>query len=126
MIEVNRNINTETEEIDIVFRNESKHPIWQRESALILVECKNWVTKRVGKNEFVVFKEKIENRFGRCHLGFLICVDRFADTLTKEMLRSSKGDLLVVPIDGNQLLQLVDSENRNQDLINLITATALI
>ncbi|HKU77178.1 MAG TPA: response regulator [Pyrinomonadaceae bacterium] len=126
LIEVDRNINTETEEIDIVFRNESNHPSWQRESSLVLVECKNWLSQRVGKNEFVAFKDKIENRFGRCRLGFLICTDRFAETFTKEMLRSSKSDLLIVPIDGSQLLQLVNSENRNQCLIDFMTASALL
>jgi ActR/RegA family two-component response regulator len=126
MIEVGRNINTETEEIDITFSNESHHPRWQKESSLILVECKNWLSKRVGKNEFVSFREKIENRFGRCSLGFLICVEEFAETVTKEMLRSSKGDLLVVPIDGEKLQQLVESQNRNQLLLDFLTNATLI
>lgn len=125
-VEVGRNINTQTEEIDITFRNESQHPTWQKESSLILVECKNWLSKRVGKNEFVLFKEKIENRAGRCRLGFLICVEEFADTVSKEMLRSSKSDLLVVPIDGEKLQQLVQSQNRNQLLLDVLTAATLI
>lgn len=124
-VEVNRNIITETEEIDIVYRNESNHPIWQKERSVILVECKNWLSKRVGKNEFVVFKEKIENRAGRCNLGFLICVDEFAETVTKELLRSSKTELLVVPIDGVKLQQLVESQNRNQLLLDFLTAATL-
>lgn len=125
-VEVDRNIITETEEIDIVFRNESNHPIWQKERSLILVECKNWLSKRVGKNEFVVFKEKMENRAGRCSLGFLVCVDEFAETVTKEMLRSSKTELLIVPIDGDKLQQLVESQNRNQLLLDLLTAATLV
>jgi ActR/RegA family two-component response regulator/Holliday junction resolvase-like predicted endonuclease len=125
-VEVSRNVNTETEEIDIVIRNESKHPTWQKESSLILVECKNWLTSRVGKNEFVLFQEKIENRSGRCRLGFLICVDEFAETVTKEMLRGSKNDLLVVPIDGQKLEQLVRSANRNQLMLNFLTEATLI
>ena len=125
LVEVDRNINTETEEI-ITFSNESLHPRWQKESSLILVECKNWLSKRVGKNEFVLFKEKIENRSGRCRLGFLVCVEEFADTVTKEMLRSSKNDLLVVPIDGQQLKQVVESANRNQLLLEFLTKATLI
>jgi ActR/RegA family two-component response regulator len=125
-VEVGRNINTQTEEIDITFRNESHHPTWQKESSLILVECKNWLSKRVGKDEFVLFKEKIENRTGRCRLGFLICVEEFAKTVTKEMLRSSKGDLLIVPIDGEKLQQLVQSQNRNHLLLDFLTSATLI
>jgi CheY-like chemotaxis protein len=69
-VEVGRNINTQTEEIDITFRNESHHPIWQKESSLILVECKNWLSKRVGKDEFVLFKEKIEKPRRALPFGF--------------------------------------------------------
>lgn len=125
-VEVGRNINTQTEEIDITFRNESHHPTWQKESSLILVECKNWLSKRVGKDEFVLFKEKIENRAGRCRLGFLICVEQFAKTITKEMLRSSKGEPLVVLIDGEKLQQLVRSQDRNQLLLDFLTAATLV
>ncbi|MDT5272959.1 MAG: hypothetical protein QOH49_5145 [Acidobacteriota bacterium] len=67
---IDSNVNTETEEIDIVIRNESTHPTWQKESSLILVECKNWHSKRVGQNEFELFQSKIEKRVGRCRLGF--------------------------------------------------------
>lgn len=106
-IEIGRNTNTATEEIDLVFRNDSREPAWQKESQIILVECKNWRSQRAGKNEFVLFKEKMENRAGRCKLGFLVCTEDFAETVTKEMLRSSKFDLPVVPINGAQLRELV-------------------
>lgn len=124
-VEVGRNLNTHDEEIDIVYRNESQHPTWQKEGSLILIECKNWLSKRVGKNEFVAFEQKIENRAGRCRLGFLICVDEFADTVTTELLRFSKTDKLIVPINGDKLRQLVRSQNRNQLLIDFVTAASL-
>ena len=72
------------------------------EGPLILVECKNWSSK-CGKNEFVAFKEKIANRKGRCRLGFLISWNGFADTFTQEMLRGSREEILVVPLDGRAL-----------------------
>lgn len=125
-IEVNRNLNTQDEEIDIVISNESRHPRWQKEKGLILVECKHWSKKRVGKNEFVQFREKIENRAGRSNLGFLICVDDFAETVTKEMLRSSKSDLLIVPINGRKLERLVLSQNRSQLLLKFLTEASFV
>lgn len=99
-------IRTETEEIDISVLNGSTDPRFQREGALILVECKNWSSK-CGKNEFVVFKEKIENRKGRCTLGFLVSWNGFKETVTKEMLRSSHEQMLVIPIDGKQIREAV-------------------
>ncbi|MCI0699148.1 response regulator [candidate division KSB1 bacterium] len=125
-IQIDRNVNTATEEIDIVFRNESRNPSWQKESEIILVECKNWSSQRIGKNEFVLFKEKIENRYGRCKLGFLVCTTDFTEMIEREMLRSSKTDLLVVPINGDDLRQLVESKNRSQLLRSFVDRALLV
>ena len=73
-------IKTATEEIDIAVLNDSNDPRFRRESAVLLAECKNWSDK-CGKNEFVLFKEKIENRSNRCSLGFLISWNGFKDTV---------------------------------------------
>lgn len=125
-IEIGRNINTETEEIDLAFRNARRDPLWQRESEIILVECKNWVKQRVGKNEFVLFKEKMINRHKRCRLGFLICTDNFAETVDKESLRSTQSEIVIVPIDGDGLKQLVESSDRSQLLRKLIDETLML
>jgi FixJ family two-component response regulator len=124
-IEIGRNVNTATEEIDLVFRNGSQAPNWQRQSEIILVECKNWQSQRVGKNEFVVFKAKMQTRAGRCELGFLVCTERFAETVEKEMLRSSQTRLLVVPIDGEDLRQLVEGQERGSILLDFVNRSLL-
>jgi hypothetical protein len=95
-------VRTETEEIDITVLNDSADARLRREGALILAECKNWSGK-CGKNEFVLFHKKVENRSRRCTLGFLISWNGFADTITKEMLRGSREELLVVPITGEDM-----------------------
>lgn len=99
---VTNRIRTETEEIDLTILNDSTDPRFKREDALLLVECKNWPAK-CGKNEFVIFKEKIENRSQRCSLGFLVSWNGFAETVTKEMLRGSRERTLIVPLTGEQL-----------------------
>lgn len=81
-------IRTATEEIDISILNDSVEPRLRRESALLLAECKNWSGK-CGKDEFVIFREKLENRNRRSSLGFLISWNGFTSTVTKEMLRGS-------------------------------------
>lgn len=99
---------TETEEIDVIVLNKSNDPRFRRESAVFLVECKNWSGK-CGKNEFVIFKEKIENRKGRCSLGFLISWNGFAETVAKEMLRGSKEEPLIIPLDGNDIKKAISN-----------------
>ena len=95
-------IKTATEEIDIAVLNDSTDPRFKRESAILLAECKNWSSK-CGKNEFVLFKEKIENRSNRCSLGFLVSWNGFKSTVTKEMLQGSRESTLVVPITGKEI-----------------------
>lgn len=106
--EIIERLKTETEEIDLVILNKSAIPIWQKESSLILVECKNWSSK-CGKNELVIFKEKIANRKGRAKIGFFVSWNGFAGTFTKEDLRSSQGDILIVPVTGKDVVEAINS-----------------
>lgn len=103
---VTSRIRTETEEIDISVLNDSAEPRLRREGAVILAECKNWTTK-CGKNEFVLFHEKLENRNQRCSLGVLISWNGFAQTVSKEMLRGSREGLLLVPMTGQDIREAV-------------------
>lgn len=99
---------TETEEIDIIILNNSKDPRFERESVYLLVECKNW-TSKCGKDEFVLFRQKIENRGNRCKLGFLISWNGFAGTISKEMLRGSRDDPQVVLLEGHDIKEAITS-----------------
>jgi hypothetical protein len=57
----------------------------------------------------VLFHRKLENRSRRCTLGFLISWNGFAGTVTKEMLRGSREDALVVPMTGADVRSAVRS-----------------
>jgi hypothetical protein len=106
-----RNLITETEEIDIVLINHGKTgSVLDREEPVFLVECKNWSSK-CGKNEFVLFKEKIENRSLRCSLGFFISWNGFKSTITMEMLRGSRERTLIVPITGKDIKIAIQKKN---------------
>lgn len=76
------------------------------------------------------FYRKLENRGGHCtplacRIGFLVCTERFAETLHKEMLRDSKFPLRVVPIDGEGLRQLVEASDREAVLRGLVECAVL-
>lgn len=55
----------------------------------------------------MIFREKLENRNQRCTLGFLVSWNGFAGTVSKEMLRGSREDLLVVPVSGEDIRSAV-------------------
>ncbi|MEY2562668.1 MAG: hypothetical protein QOH88_861 [Verrucomicrobiota bacterium] len=100
--EVKQRIRTETEEVDLVVLQRGDEPRWKRDAPLLLIECKNW-SSRCGKNELVQFKEKLANRRGRSTLGFIVSWNGFAETVTKELLRGSREDMLIVPLTGDQI-----------------------
>ena len=107
-------------EIDLIFRNESLNPFWIKQGAYIAIECKNWHSKRVGKNEFISFAEKIRNRGEMCRLGFLISTRSFAKSIDIEMIRFSKENMLIGPVDGIDLEKLVYESDRNLFLRKLV------
>ncbi|HZF53332.1 MAG TPA: response regulator [Polyangiaceae bacterium] len=108
----------DTEEIDILVRNESSDPVWSKEQSYILIECKNW-SKPVGVNELGAFIRKLEGRFNRCRLGFFIAPGGFASTYKQEHLSRRRQDLLVVSLDRDALRELVFSPDRNAVLKRL-------
>lgn len=103
-------VKTSTEEIDIRIQNSSETGRWPRETFLLLAECKNWSGK-CGKDEFVLFQMKLGNRVGRVSCGFLVSWNGFAETIGKEMLRGSAGDIVVVVLDGSDLRNAVRDDN---------------
>jgi Restriction endonuclease len=113
--QVTDRVRTETEEIDLTILNGNTDPRFTRADALLLVECKNW-SSNCGKNEFVIFKEKVENRSQRCSLGFLVSWNGFAQTVTKEMLRGSRERTLIVPITGEQVRRAVRTDQFANEL----------
>jgi len=107
---VKERVRTETEEIDLVIRNQSNNITWARESALILVECKNWSTK-IGKNEFVVFRSKINNRNSRAKIGILVSWNGFSSTVSLEDMRNCKDDIVIIKLDKNNIKDMIADGN---------------
>lgn len=52
--------------------------------------------------------------------------DTFAETVDKESLRSSQSEVVIVPIDGEGMKQLVESNDRSQLLRRLIDETLML
>jgi hypothetical protein len=71
-------------------------------SPVVLAEAKNWKNP-VGTPEYSHFLRKLESRHGRAKLGFLVTTGRFTSGVASEIRRESKGEILVVLIDGKVL-----------------------
>lgn len=116
-LKVIERIRTKTEEIDIVILNECKEGFLNSESSLILAECKNWTTKKAGKNEYVAFREKLINRRSRAKLGFFVSGLGYAKTFFEEDLRNSKDDILIVPLEVDDIIEILSDGKPVQEFI---------
>jgi hypothetical protein len=105
-----RDLRTATEELDLVILNDSADPIFSKDGAIILVECKNWATKS-GRPELSLLEGKMRNRFNRCTLAFFISWSGFAETVQREMLRLSRDNYLIVCLVGNDVRRAALSDN---------------
>jgi hypothetical protein len=109
-LKVMSRIKTATEEIDIGIFNDATNGFLASEGAVILAECKNWSGK-CGRDEFSLLEMKAENRRERCSLSFLISWNGFAGTIDKELLRSSRQRLVIVPLTGTDLRRAVEDNS---------------
>lgn len=113
----------DVEEIDLSIPNQSTEMPWRDEGPLFLGECKNW-SAPVGAPEFIVFREKLRRRYGRCRLGFFIALGGFAETAAEMQERYSVENLLIVLIGGAELGALIQSTDRGETLKQFYFQTA--
>jgi len=103
---VYKRVRTATEEIDLGIVNDVANGFLASEEPIILAECKNWSGK-CGRDEFSLLEKKAENRRERCSLSFLVSWNGFACTIDKELLRSSRQRLVIVPLTRDDLIRAV-------------------
>ena len=59
----------------------------------------------------------MSNRRGRCAIGFLCSARQIAATVDDELLRLSRTELIVVPLDGDAIARLIESPADFDDAI---------
>jgi hypothetical protein len=96
-----RGVSNRSQQIDVQVHNRRVTGILGS-SEIVLAEAKNW-RNPVGTVEYYSVYRKIETRFGRSRLGVFVTTDRFTEGVAAERLRDSKGNILVVPLDKDQL-----------------------
>lgn len=104
-VDVVANVRSSTEEIDLMFRNESSDPFWNQQGPFIMVECKSWKMK-VPRRELDVFASKMSRRAGWCRLGFFVSLSGFTKDFYATLRHYIASNVLIVPIDGERLAQL--------------------
>lgn len=110
------NYENETEEIDVVVQNlrlpERNLPL----TPIVCVSGKN-VSETVGVSALSTLEKKMANRHGQCQLGFLCASGKIASTVDTDILRLSRTDKTIVPLDGESIdALLADPENLDDNI----------
>lgn len=115
-----RVIDQSRNEVDLSIRNEIKDPFLNKFGKYILVECKNKPDYNVGKNDFIVFNEKLKNSNGLSELGIIATTGGFAKTTYQEAMRSSGTGNKVLFLSNVEFLRLIQSENKIEEFKKII------
>lgn len=111
-------LRSKDEEFDLVVRNESPDPYWQKESQFMLVECKNW-TGKVGPDEIDRLDKKLERRHQRARLGFIVAPGGFTAGVGLTLSAERTSGRLIVPVGREDLAALATAPDRNAKLKEL-------
>ena len=106
------------EEIDVVVRNESTDPFWNKQGSYLLCECKNW-SGTVDRKEFDAFRSKLLRRTGHSTVGFFVSVNGFTAGFKTARDAARESGQTIVLIDGTGVTALVENANRNEKLKEL-------
>lgn len=109
-------------EVDLIVRNDIDDGFLSKFGKYILVECKNKPGNNVSKNDYIVFKNKVDNTNHLAELGFLITTSKMAWTAYQEALRDSHDVSKVVFIDDQRIFELINAEDMKEKLKEIIDA----
>jgi len=106
---IDRNLRTESEELDIIAENTGITPFYsQLKCPIILFECKNWSSK-IGSKEIRDFAQKIQNRprvF--CSIGVLVTTSELTSEASTELVGYRGKDFLIGILERKDIETILD------------------
>ncbi len=107
-------------EVDLIVRNEIDDSFLSKFDKYILIECKNKPKTPVCKNDFIVFKSKLDATNGMASLGFIFTTSYVSRNTYIEAVRESRGNTKIVFVDNILLQQLLASSDIKEELKKII------
>ena len=121
-----RNFNAETDEIDIVVRVTAFTDACWSESGVpfVIIEAKNR-DETVGSAVITVLIRKLETRRGRARIGILFTTSSFSPEAQAEELKEAKGNLSVVMLGPNEIVEWIDAPDPTEYLDRQVSRAML-
>ncbi len=107
-------------EVDLIVRNETTDMFLDKFGKYFLVECKNKPNEAVGKNDFIVFNNKLQNTASMSELGILCTSGYIAKTTYLEAMRESKSNKKVIFLSNPEIVRMITSDNIREEFKNIL------
>lgn len=123
---VERNLRTDTEELDVVVQQRATQGrVWSGLGApLILIEAKNWKTP-VTQKEASTFRVKLEGRRGVVRLGLMFGANGFTSDALDQELRFASDELTIAFVRPEELDEWVAAQDGDEFLETLVRRAML-
>lgn len=109
-----------TSEIDLVIRNDIKDPFLSKFGKYIFLEAKNRSSDPINKNDYIVFKDKMNSSNQLVELGIIATTSYIAKTVRLEELRSSSTLGKIVVLSNDELIRLIEAPDKLSELKKII------
>lgn len=116
----------DTEEIDIVLQVMGAGEYAQLAGGPLAIATAKNEKKALGSATIKYLEGQMGNRRGRCKLGFACARGETSKPANLELVGLRRSDVVIVPIGGEQLQQLLDDADRlDERLAEMVIAAAL-
>jgi type II secretory pathway predicted ATPase ExeA len=110
-----RNVRTDTEELDLVLEPSSATDLRFKKAAYLVVECKNWQARPVDQT--AVTKLYGELSLHNMKQGFLLATSRFTQDAVQQARYAISRDVEILLIEGASMLDFLDHLNPVSDFL---------
>lgn len=115
-----RVIDRSLNEVDLIIRNEIDDPFITKFGKYILIECKNKPNKKIDKNTFIVFSNKLKHTNGLAELGIIATTGYITRNTYIEAVRESSEVRKIIFISNPEFYNLILSKNKLEAFKNII------
>lgn len=107
-------------EVDLIVRNDINDSFLSDFGQYILIECKNKPNENISKNDYILFRSKLENTGGLSKIGFLFTTSKMAKTAYIEAVRDSHGPRKIFFVDNQGIYELLNADDMKEKLKEII------
>ncbi|MEW6492574.1 MAG: hypothetical protein AB1589_08705 [Cyanobacteriota bacterium] len=110
---VGRNLYTDTQELDLVVKNEVQSPFWTSlGSPLLFIECKNW-SSPVGTKEARIFESKLRDTGQFCKIGLFVALAGVTEPFLTHVSSLRRDSYAVAVVTKQDIVKFLESSNAN-------------